>query len=837
MARTLRKEPGMAHIAFLISLGMAIMLFLPYVIYDGGYFIYYGDFNAQQIPFYKLAHEAVRSGNFGWNWTTDLGANFMGSYSFYLLGSPFFWLTVPFPPAAVPYLMAPLLALKMACAGTAGYAYTRRFLRPQLAVMAGVLYAFCGFSLYNIFFNHFHEAMIWLPLMLLGIEQYMTEGRRGLFALTVFASALSNYYFFIAQALFVMIYWVFRAMSGEWQKCTKRFFGMWLEALLGVVAAAVVLLPSYYTVIQNYRVEAPLEGFKLMIYGSAQRLYDIIHSFFFPPELPARANFFPSANNKWASMTGWIPLFGFTGVFAFFQSRRHTDWLRRLLLALFFCALVPVFNALFQLFNQVYYARWYYMLVLLMILATLRCFEEEQEVNWKRAMGWTGAAIAFFAVLIGLVPKSWTPDEETGKLDFGLEAYPSMFWLYVGIAVACIALTALFIHLWRRRAIAWCTALCVLVPLCFGWIYITTGKYIANYPSEYITDKLIESPGFTLPDSEQFSRIDTYKGMDNQGMYWGLPSIQAFHSIVPGSVMEFYNSVGVERTVGSRPSTDEYALRGLLSVRWLFDYAQDKEHVQLYYKDDTEDFFVQDGEPAMTGWKYYDTQDGFLIYENEYYVPMGFTYDGYITRSEYDELSEDLRSLALLKALVIEDEDAEAVTLPHLDENSFRYTPGDYMQDCLARRQSAASAFQKDNKGFSATINLSRDNLVFFSVPYEKGWSATVNGQPAEILPVNVGFMAVACPAGEAVDIRFEYETPGLRLGLIISAAGLLALALYLLLCIRHNRRLHPEAPLPPATEEEHSVQPQQPTVQLGPDEIDPFAIYQPTKPSEDTKE
>ena len=37
-------------------------------------FSFYGDFNVQQVPFYQMAHDAVRSGSFGWSWTTDLGA-------------------------------------------------------------------------------------------------------------------------------------------------------------------------------------------------------------------------------------------------------------------------------------------------------------------------------------------------------------------------------------------------------------------------------------------------------------------------------------------------------------------------------------------------------------------------------------------------------------------------------------------------------------------------------------------------------------------------------------------------------------------------------------------
>ena len=98
--------------AFVLGLMMSFLVFLPFVIVDNGLFLYYGDFNVQQVPFYQLCHDAIRSGNWGWSHLTDLGANFIGSYSFYLLGSPFFWLTIPFPSEAVPYLMAPLLVLK-----------------------------------------------------------------------------------------------------------------------------------------------------------------------------------------------------------------------------------------------------------------------------------------------------------------------------------------------------------------------------------------------------------------------------------------------------------------------------------------------------------------------------------------------------------------------------------------------------------------------------------------------------------------------------------------------------------------------------------------------------
>ncbi|MBQ9794346.1 MAG: hypothetical protein IJW34_05320, partial [Clostridia bacterium] len=81
---------------FLYSAVLACCITIPFIIWEWvrtghGIYLYYGDYNAQQIAFYKHCVEMVRSGDFGWDWFTDMGSNFVGSYSYYMLGSPFFW--------------------------------------------------------------------------------------------------------------------------------------------------------------------------------------------------------------------------------------------------------------------------------------------------------------------------------------------------------------------------------------------------------------------------------------------------------------------------------------------------------------------------------------------------------------------------------------------------------------------------------------------------------------------------------------------------------------------------------------------------------------------------
>ena len=176
---------------FLVALFTSSVIFLPFIILDGGMFFYVGDYNSQQVPFYIMCHRAIREGNFNWSWCTDLGANFVGSYAYYTLGSPFFWVMLLFPTSFVPYLIAPMLALKIALSALTAYIYIRRYTKtPNAACIGGLLYAFSGWSIYNIFFNQFHEALVIFPLVLYGLDELVLNKRKGIFGLAVFAAAI-----------------------------------------------------------------------------------------------------------------------------------------------------------------------------------------------------------------------------------------------------------------------------------------------------------------------------------------------------------------------------------------------------------------------------------------------------------------------------------------------------------------------------------------------------------------------------------------------------------------------------------------------------------------------
>ncbi|MEE0807984.1 MAG: YfhO family protein, partial [Acutalibacteraceae bacterium] len=777
---TLKPQKEKRLATFLVAMAVAACFFVPYMILSEGYFTFFGDFNVQQIPFYQMCHEAIRDGNISWNWNTDLGANFVGSYAFYLLGSPFFWITLLFPNRFVPYLMGPLLILKFGFAALTAYLYIRRFTKTSNAAMlGGILYAFSGFSVYNVFFNHFHEAIIAFPLLLLSLELLITENRRGVFALAVAFCAVTNYFFFFGMVVFAVIYFFVRLFSGAIKVRLARFITLIFEAVIGLLMSAILLLPAINAILDNSRVSSTLIGWNGIMYGKEQIYLNVIQCFFFPPDLPARPVFFPGANVKWSSLGGWLPVFSMVGVFAWFTNRKGS-WQKRLIAICAFMALVPILNSAFYAFNTSYYARWFYMPILIMCLVTVQ-LSEDMSVDWKCGWRWVMGITLGFTLTIGFFPQK----DKAGKIIYGLYTqsedytYVARFWATSVIAIVSLVIVRALISLLRKNRTAFYrTAIaCVcVVSVIYANVFIATGRAHSYEIKEVMIDSLIEGE-VTLDDESNF-RIDTYDCVDNTGMYLGLPTINAFHSVVPSSIMEFYKYVGVERSVGSRPETDVPALRPLLSVKYLLNRESGK------------DFVDEDGETLMPDYKYIKTSGGYYVYENENYVPYGFSYDYYMTQEFCDGYNEDSRSRLMLKAILLNEKQIKKYgdIMQNIEDIGYEdtYETGTTLSlsdeamsiDSKNLAETSAYSFDIDNYGFEAKVTRDKESLVFFSVPYDKGWRATVNGQAVEIEKVNVGFMAFSVPSGNST-IRFDYETPLLAEGTKLTIAAITVFLIY----------------------------------------------------------
>lgn len=753
---------------FLIALTLAIIIFLPCIIYDKGLFIFYGDYNAQQIPFYKLAHNAVRNGEFGLNWNTDLGTNFIASYSFYILGSPFFWLTIPFPNSFVPYLMAPLLILKFAIAALTSYVYIRKFTKkPETAFLASLLYSFSGFSIYNVFYNHFHEIIAFFPLMLIGLENLITNKKKGLFAVAIALNLITNFYFFVAESVFLLIYFIFRITSKDLKISIKTFIFLTLELIIGVGLGFVLFLPSALMIIKNPRVQGTLLGFDMLFYPTVQRYGLLIHSLFFPPDMPSLPNFFPDARAKWFSVAAYMPMFGMTGIIAFFKNNlkdKNKLWLKKLIITLFVFMAIPFLNSSFNGFNSSFYTRWFFSLTLMLALITAISLEQ---CYFKSAIKINLIVLLCFS-LIGILPEK--VDNEI--VFFNMPEHLIMFWINFSIAFLGVIIVKILTNtlLNNKAKIYKKTILTLsLFIIIYSQIQLMWGKFYFsdNTYEDIITNKVNCKIDFE-DKTDEFYRIDVVppESANNLGMLLNTPCITTFQSTVNPSIMSFYNNLNIKRDVSSEIPLEKYEnLRNFLSVKYILIPLTETTKYE---------------EKIPENFKFFKQENGYNIYKNENFLNMGFVLNNYIEKENFSTLSKNLKNRLLINSVVLSKEQIEKY------ENILTPTTKEILdsepeEQIKTLRENSCTNFKKNSYGFSATINLKKDSLLVFTVPFEKGFSATVNKENVEIENVDCGLMAIKAKKGEN-KIEFKYETPGLRLGFYIFLLSLSFFVLYLFL-------------------------------------------------------
>lgn len=762
----------------------AAIFFLPFYILDGGFFHYAGDFNSQQISFYRYMNGFVKGAGYPdstfagaprntFSWATDLGSGVMNAYSFYLYGSPFFWLSVLLPQNWLPYMMVPLLVLKFGVAGGGAYLYLRRYVKnANYAVLGACLYALSGFAVYNVFFNHFVDVVALFPYLLWALDEAIYEDRHGLFAFWVAVNLLNNYFFFVGQVLFLCIYFVCKLSARDFRLTGRKFCHLLWESVLGVAMGCLLLFPAVLSLLQNPRTIDLSSGWGFLTYAKVQQYLAILLSWILPPDSPYLTSIWSEGVIKWTSMTAYLPLCSLAGAMAYWRSRK-ADSKKRIVAVCAVCALVPVLNSAFYALNSSYYARWYYMPTLILAAMTVNALEDPTvDLDTPaRGIGWLMLATLVFAV----VP---VRDDTTGTWSLGVLKNPGQFFAVLGFGLLGLWLYRYFCLRWRqdRRFVQRMTAAVLVFACVFSMVHIGIGKFGQWYTDSDLVEQdknalLLKND---LPAGDY--RIDTYKIHDNIGVWLDKSCLQYFGSTAAPSILSFYPALGVKRDVRSEPEIANYALRGLLSVECLITTPEKRESFE---------------EEADAGWTYLADVDGYALYHNDNYVPMGFTYDYYVTEATYESSIKSLRSNLLLRALVLEDEDVEKygqylTELPDAMLDELYYDS--YTRDCADRRAHSCDVFQMNNAGFHAEITLEKANLVFFSVPYDDGFTAYVNGEKADILRVDKGLMAVLCPAG-ASSIDFVYQAAGLSASRVVTAVAIPVWVVYVAYFVRRKRR------------------------------------------------
>lgn len=724
---------------------VSLLSFSGYIYLDGGVFVLRDDFNAQQIMFSTALNGTLKQWSGEWCWNVDLGTQLVGGYSFYNLGSPFFWISLIFHKNLFPYIVGIIYMLKYIIAGSISYLYIKRFVNDsKYAIVGSLLYAFSGFQCENLLFYHFHDVVAFFPLILLGLERALQEKKYALFIFSVFINCLVNYFFFVGEVIFLVLYFFCRF----WGKPKNMFRNATICIVsggLGVGMASVLFIPSILFICGNSRSE--LQIYLESLLPSTQQFFYYLKGLLLPGE--AMHNESCIVNQSWLSTSCYLPLVGISLPLAYILKKK--DWLTKLFVILLGIAFSPLLSSAFYMFTT-NYQRWWYMLILIMSVMSAVVLERRADFPVKRAICVNAIMVALlFLSLTKLKWSRWTESviyrETVFRILVGI-SLAGLLWMFMalrssqkyyvsmltGISAACIVTTSLSIYLYRQDTIS-----------------------SKDYMHRYKLGAQLKN----LDDQYRYNIIDNVPILSGDAI-----GVWSFNSTKSPSIFEFNETFGYESTNFSLDVNSIPGLRQLVAAKY-------KLVENINETNEVADIIDVDGK------KYYIVTDTAC--------PIGFAYDSYILQEDLAQIAVENRGVAALDNLVVSAED-EYKVIPIITKNS----PSDYVPDEkyiteITKKNSKNSVknFYRDNGGFECETDYDTAKAVYFTVPYDAGWKAFIDDREEEIIKTN-GMMTLIVPEGEH-QIVFYYKTPGIMQGIWISTISFIVFIAYLF----YRRREH----------------------------------------------
>lgn len=172
-------------------------------------FVYFGKYGREILETLFETHKFVLP---QWDFSIGLGSDILTTLHFYAIGDPLDLLSIACPAKYAAYLYSLLSLFRLYLAGLSfgAFCFIKKKNHVSSITVGSLVYVFTLFGMFIVSHHPFFALpMIFLPLLLLGVEQITAGKRPYLFIVTVFLAAISNFYFFYMLALFTAIYTLF----------------------------------------------------------------------------------------------------------------------------------------------------------------------------------------------------------------------------------------------------------------------------------------------------------------------------------------------------------------------------------------------------------------------------------------------------------------------------------------------------------------------------------------------------------------------------------------------------------------------------------------------------
>ena len=788
-------EKQILFILLFLIISVALFVFHDYLFFNRLYL--FKDIGSDSINnFYpRIIHMADYLRNEGfpkWSFNEGMGQNFYANN----LGNPFEWILLMLGRDYLAYGIIYVEVLKIVLGGAFFYLYLRMLpLTPFTAIAGGLLFSFSSFMILGGGWYQFSVQAVYLALLLYAFERYLNKNSWGLFPIAIALISASRPFSLYTHAIFFLLYGIFRYIDiNGWKPKELSIFLVKLAGLgtLGAALSSVFMFSGILEMIQSPRVAGNASHTGQLSSHSLFGLEGMKHNItaitrFYSDNLLGTGSAFKGWQNYLEApmfYCGLISLLLAPQLYSFLDRRRmilYSTFALLFILPIIF----PYFRYAFWAFTGDYYRIFSFFVAIVLLFFSMQALSRISESTKANPI----LNIATLLVLVAILYYCST----VSPVDRGLR----------NIAISFLIFYTIIIHLFSFKNIRLACQLILLALICAELGYfssITVNDRSAVTAQEYkekvgYNDFTMEATAYLNSTDHSFYRVEKiYRSNPaihtslNDALvqnYRGTSSYRSFNQL---NYIKFLAGLNVIN------GSDEHQTRwapGLISRPLLLTFASVKY------------LLTKGNQKTLLGNTYTDVAKfgDVTVLKNNNYLPLGFTYDHYLSLTDFKKLSDHEKDIAILNAFIIDESSIDklqglsAYSMDNFNGKSTTYSIGQYTEDVNHRKQDTLSINSYDQNHFKGTINLAQKKLLFFSIPFDSGWSARVDGKQAQLMRVNLGFMGLVLDKGEH-SIDLEFSTPYVGLGSVVSLTALLLYAALLWWDSRKDRRQPLRRPL-----------------------------------------
>ena len=248
-------------------------------------FIPKNDYLTQHTMFYEEFFRCLDSGNFGWSWNYLMGADIIGTKSFYMVGDiyAYFGYFIHLFYDCTPAIMFLLIICKFLVAYLLFYKFLTYFINNlSVRMVISLGYALSGFFLVYIEQPMFLSFYSLMPLWLICVEAYFINKKK--FAIMLPLATLliicTNAFIAYSGCWFLLVYWTVRYIQvkdvfvfKDYLKDSFSFLGFFL---IGVIFSSGIMIPFLKAMLRSPRLNSVdiIDSLKIKdIYAYIKGLY------------------------------------------------------------------------------------------------------------------------------------------------------------------------------------------------------------------------------------------------------------------------------------------------------------------------------------------------------------------------------------------------------------------------------------------------------------------------------------------------------------------------------------------------------------------------------------